>query len=234
MTKLVVLFCLASVCVLEGCRKPAGDVGAEQPTAAQVLDPRPQIYDAFNSVKSYRKSLDMETNRGHQLIEAQTSCPGRSHYRISLNGTVHSERYFIEDTDKYLQRGEWVVNVRPPGFHWKIAPGCPGDYENGFGLFGGGGENDVVSSLDYLTLSRFGPKRDSLKFHKADQEDVDGVPCQIWQASFTNMLNEDYEYQLFVGIADNLPRRIVVNYPGVKIALRYWDWNNPDISIIGP
>jgi hypothetical protein len=107
MKKTVMFLCLVSVGALECCQKPAGDAASKQPTSTDVLDPRPQIYTAFNSVASYRKSLGMDTNRGHQVEEAEASCPGRSHYRIALNDRVYAERYFIEDSDKYLQRGQW-------------------------------------------------------------------------------------------------------------------------------
>ena len=78
----------------------------------------------------------------HNEFAVEVSCPGRSHYRQTVNGQVRYDRYFIEGSDSYLSLGQWKWDHG----NWKVAPGCPG------------GVNDVVSARDYLNLVRFTPE----------------------------------------------------------------------------
>ena len=77
----------------------------------------------------------------------------------------------------------------------------PGDQKNGSGP---GGVNDLVSGRDYLTLRRLSVLAARVKLTKGDTDVVDGVTCQIWEASFKHNFGVPRKFQFFVGMNDNL------------------------------
>jgi hypothetical protein len=232
MRRVLLLSSLLAGFLMAGCHS-SGNAGGSSDPAAEGFDPRPEMLKAMDSVNSYRRHLveeGDESTRGGDTVPVRTeldveaACPGRSHYRGTVNGRVRSERYFVEGTDKYLSRGGWKVNPR----NWTVAPGCPGDQYNGFGP---GGENDVVSGRNYLTLARLTSDPSRIKFTRGGLDTAEGMPCQIWDTTFTGNFDKAYTVQFCIGTSDKLPRRVLVTSPGNRIEIHYWDWNTQFITI---
>src|SRR5215470_8300252 len=91
------------------------------------------------------------------------------------NGRVGYDDYYIDGARIHFSKGRWQTHQFAGN-----APGCPGDQKNGSGP---GGVNDVVSGRDYLTLQRLSVLAERVKLTKGDTDVVDGVTCQIWEAS---------------------------------------------------
>jgi len=211
--------------LLAGC-SGAGSTTKPSIQAADILEPRAQMLKAMDSVTSYRKRMTIDTEGGRFELDAEVACPGRSHYRTARNSRTGYDDYYIDGAQMYFSKGQWQTRQFAGN-----APGCPGDQKNGFGP---GGINNVVSGRDYLTLQRLSVLADRVKLTKGDTDVVDGVTCQLWEASFKDNFGAPTHVQFFVGINDNLPRRVLVNAPGTLTEIHYWDWNSPLINVNSP
>jgi hypothetical protein len=231
--KALVLFFLglAAGLSLAGCRR-SGTPSALPAESAETLDPRAQMFKAMDSVTSYRRSevaeydaTKNEDNGTKVETEAQAVCPGRSHFRITRDGRIRDDEYFIEGAQFYRVREEWRENRR----NWTRAPGCPGDSFNGWPAM-----DNVLDGRSYLSLSFLAGYYKSIKLTKGAVEAVGDEPCQTWQTSFTGNFEVPYEVQYWIGVADNLPRRVLVTSPHSRVQILYSDWNSPAINVPSP
>lgn len=231
--KILVLFFLgfAAGLSLAGCRR-SGTPSPPPAASAETQDPREQVFKAMDSVASYRRS-QVEENEGTRNEEptkvetqVQVVCPGRSHFRITRNGRVRDDEYFIEGAQIYEVFGKWQVNRG----NWRRAPGCPPESE----FNGWVGMDNVLSARNYLSLYFLTVYNNRVKLTRGDIETVDDVPCQTWQTAFTGNFEVPYQVQFWIGVADNLPRRVLVTAPRRRVEIRYWDWNSPAIGVLDP
>ena len=230
--KALVLFFLgfAAGLSLAGCRR-SGTPSSPPVETTETLDPREQMFKAMDSVTSYRRSQveEYDGTKGQDSVKVETEvqavCPGRSHFRATRNGRVDDE-YFIEGAQIYQVYGKWQVNRR----NWKRAPGCPPESAfNGWVAM-----DNVLSARSYLSLSFLTAYHERVKLTKGAIETVDDVPCQTWQTAFTGNFEVSYQVHYWIGVADNLPRRLLVTAPDRRVEIRYWDWNSPVIDVPEP
>ncbi|HTC95583.1 MAG TPA: hypothetical protein VK699_19225 [Terriglobales bacterium] len=227
--------------IITSCSKSSDNGGGLLSKAESALTPSdPWTEFALMSAArlkatSWRSKMLM--NQAGQPIEmdSEVMCPDKQHTKMTQGGKVTMESYNIGGT-MYLNAGGRMMKV--PSHMSAAALQCPGA-DSGSASSAPSSKislGSLPSMKDLSTgLQEMEKYKQNVTITKGGVSTVEGSLCQEWNIVYNDpQTKQGYNSNYCVGVADHLPRRMIVDSGAKgKIEMTYWDWNS-NISINPP
>jgi len=223
---------------IAGCSKSSSG-GNLLTSAASVLTPSDPwtefaLMSAARSKATSWRSKMVSNQAGRDFeMDSEVMCPDKMHSKMTQGGKVTMESYIIGGT-MYVNAGGRIMKVpnQTPATAMQCGGSAPSSAPAASPKFSIG---SLPSMKDISNgLQEMEKMKQNVTITKGGVSVVEGSPCQEWNIVYNDpQSKQSYNSNYCVGVADHLPRRMIVDSGQGKMEMTYWDWNS-NISINPP
>lgn len=188
---------------------------------------------AKSKATSWRSKMVMDQNGKTIEMDSEVMCPDKQHTKMTQGGAVTMESTMIGSTMYVNVGGRMMKTNNPMSAAMMQCGGTPSGASSSsskpsFGSLPS--VKDITSGLENIEKAK-----QNTQITKGGVSTVEGATCQEWNVVYNDPASkQSYTSNFCVGIADHLPRRMIMNRGGQgQIEMTYWDWNS-NINIAPP